>query len=66
MKAIGEIVDRKSATGHSMVRMIIDGKWDNGCFCLDNENEIPNGHPRFGLFEFCPEDQFCKWIDPNW
>jgi len=66
MKAVGQIRhNTKSATGHKLVNLYIDDLMDVS-FCLANEDEIPlNANSYFGLFEYEPSDQFCKWIDPN-
>jgi hypothetical protein len=62
MKAIGRR-DHVDSRGNSNVTMFYDGKWQ-GSWVL--RNTIPANHPDFGLFEFEPADQFCKWIsDPN-
>jgi hypothetical protein len=63
MKAIGKLAFKKVVGGKEMVNIFYNGNWFN---CgLENEDDMPLGHPHFGLFEFEPADQFCKWIDPN-
>ena len=61
MKAIGRIA-HCNAVGQISVDIFYDGKWQ-GSWIM--ENEMPDNHPDFGLFEFEPADQFCKWIDPS-
>jgi hypothetical protein len=60
MRAIGRI-DHVDSRGISSVTMFYGGKWQQGSWKL--EGEMPENHPDFGLFEFEPYDQFCKWID---
>ena len=61
MKAIGRI-DYADAKGNKNATLFYDGHWQ-GSWRLTNR--MPDNHPEFGLFEFEPADQFCKWIDPN-
>jgi hypothetical protein len=68
MKAVGWITINKSATGQKLVALKIvsaEGCWTDGMYWLENEEDIPKDNPLYGLFEFEPTDQFCKWIDPN-
>ncbi len=60
MYAVGEISRRRSVTGHRMVT-IYDGEWRD--WCLANTKDMPDNHPDFGLFEYDPQDQFCRWVD---
>jgi hypothetical protein len=60
MKAVGKILG-KNKVGFHQASLYIDRRWmvytiANPIDCLRHE---------IGLFSFCPEDQFCKWIDPN-
>ena len=63
MKAIGRIA-HVSSNGDVSVDMFYGNNWQGG-WILTNKDDMPVNHPDFGLFEFEPSDQFCKWINPN-
>lgn len=69
MKAVGEIQDAaNTAEGRRQVKLYVReniNRYVGVRYTLDNEDDLPVGHPAIGLFEFEPQDQFCTWIDPN-
>ena len=62
MYAIGMLIHQTSATGHPLVELHADGR--TSVWCLANRDEIPPNHPDYGLFQYEPQDQFCRWVDP--
>jgi len=63
MFAVGRITEQTSATGHPMVELSVDGR--TSLWCLSNPMDIPLGTLDYGLFQFEPQDQFCRWVDPD-
>lgn len=61
--AIGIITSATSVTGHPVVELHEGG--DTRKWCLSNHEEMPPNHPCYGLFQFDPQDQFCRWVDPS-
>lgn len=62
MYAIGKISGRKFR-GLDIVTLFYNGQWQG--WNLSNPEDVPSDWPDFGLFEFEPADQFCKWVDPS-
>jgi len=63
MRAVGKLIG-KNSVGFHQAELNVNGNLV--VYCVSNMDEIPyQGNFNVGLFEFCPEDQFCKWIDPN-
>jgi len=60
MKAIGRVV-AADAIGNLSIQMFYNGKWQDS-YSLENRQ---SNQPEYGLFEYEPQDQFCKFIDPN-
>ncbi len=63
MFAVGRITTQTSATGHPLVELYAGGRASK--WCLSNRYEMPPNHPDYGLFQYEPQDQFCRWVDPG-
>ncbi len=63
MYAVGKIEFQSRVIAGYKVTLYVNGKYQD--WILGNEEAIPSGSPDFGLFEFCPDDQFCYWRDPS-
>jgi len=61
MRAVGRLIGR-GRMGYEQAELYVNGVWQ--VWAISNYQDVPNMAP-VGLFSFCPEDQFCKWIDPN-
>ena len=61
MIALGQRTSRTAITGHYIVSLRVGTRWQDWCL----GNQIPEGQPDFGVFEYEPADQFCFWRDPQ-
>jgi hypothetical protein len=59
MMALGMKTSRTAMTGHCIISLRVDNGWREWCL----GNQIPEGQPEFGVFEYVPDDQFCYWRD---
>ena len=59
--ALGQRTNRTTPTGHCIISLRVGPRWQDWCLA----NQIPEGQPDFGIFEYTPEDQFCFWRDPQ-
>jgi hypothetical protein len=32
-------------------------------YILSNPEEVPKPWPDFGIFQYNPQDQYCRWVD---
>jgi hypothetical protein len=59
MMALGLRTSRTATTGHSIISLRVGNGWRDWSL----GNQIPEGQPDFGVFEFVPDGQFCYWRD---